>query len=78
MTPTMEDKVDRILSKIQEQHDETKEWRDKIEGRLERTEEQLYLYKTVIRVLKTLGLLFVAIITLKFGDIGKLFHGWFH
>ena len=43
----------------------------KIEERLERTETQLFLYKTVISILKWLGGITVAILTLKFGDVGR-------
>ena len=57
------------------EREETVAWRKKMEIRVEKTETQLFLYKTVIQVLKwTFGVL-GAILTLKFGDIGKYFHG---
>lgn len=48
---------------------------EKLEGRVEKTETQLFLYKTAIQVLKWVFGVLGAILTLKFGDVGKYFHG---
>lgn len=77
-----DDKLALILHRMDEHDkqakvhiDETREWRKKMEERLGKTEEQLFLYKTVIRVLKGLGMIAVLILTLKFGDIMRYLKG---
>lgn len=71
-----EDKVDYLITLSHTTLDKisTGEKRlDKLEGRLEKTETQLFLYKTVIQILKWTAGVVGAVITLKFGDIGKYF-----
>jgi len=46
---------------------------DKLESRLEKTETQLFMYKTIISILKWVTGVTLAILTLKFGDIGRYF-----
>lgn len=70
-----ETKLDMILSRMDKHDADTKEWRDKMSERLSKTEEQLFLYKTMIRILKGIGMFLLLVITLKFGDIGKFLSG---
>ena len=70
-----DDKLDMILKRMDKHDKDTKEWREGMDARLSKTEEQLFLYKTMIRLLKGIGVFLLLIITLKFGDIGKLFSG---
>ncbi len=71
-----EDKMDYLIRLSHTAIDklETGEKRlDKIESRLEKTETQLFLYKTIISILKWIAGVTGAILTLKFGDIGRYF-----
>lgn len=67
------DKLDMLIEIVRENQRETAEWREKVDERLDRSEQQLFMYKTAIKVVKwTVGLV-VALITLKFGDVVKYF-----
>jgi len=46
---------------------------EKLEERVDKTETQLFLYKTVIQILKWVFGVVGAILTLKLGDVGKYF-----
>lgn len=70
-----DDKLDIILSRMDKHDKELKEWKTDIEVRVVKTEEELFLYKVWIRVLKGIGMFLLLVITLKFGDIGRWFKG---
>lgn len=70
-----ETKLDMILSRMDKHDKETKEWREGIDKRLMKTEEELFFYKVWIRVLKGIGMFLLLVITLKFGDISKFLKG---
>lgn len=68
-----EDKLDYIINQLKEERKEAKDWRKDMEKRVDKAEHQLYLYKSLIALVKwTVGVL-IAILTLKFGDLGKYF-----
>lgn len=75
-----DDKLDMLIQQFREHRLETKEVSAKIEKRLcimedrqNKTETQLYLYKSLINILKSVGIAIVFLVTFKFGDILKLF-----
>lgn len=62
-------KMDYMIELLEDTHARL----EKIEARVDKTETQLFLYKTVIQVLKWVFGVLGAILTLKFGDVGKYF-----
>lgn len=81
----MTDKIDLILQELREHKNDSKDFqaetRDKfkeVNERLSRNEEQLLVYKTLIRASQWLGALLVLLLTLKWGDIPSLFHWGSH
>lgn len=68
---TDNNKLDYLTKLVESHHEETKLWRKGIEDRLSKTETELYMYKTIIAVIKWLGGLVLLILTLNFGDIAK-------
>jgi len=66
------DKLDLIIDMMKEQIDDNKKVAAKLDARITKTEEQLYLYKTIIKVAKAIGVTILLVITFRFGDILKL------
>jgi len=52
---------------------ETKEWRQDMASRMEKTEVELFFWKTVIKVVKTIVGVVILVMTMKFGEIKGLF-----
>jgi hypothetical protein len=70
---TDHDKLDMLIDIVKENQRETAEWREDVEERIEKTEQQLFMYKTIIKAIKwTVGVI-AALVTLKFGDVVKYF-----
>ena len=66
-------RFDQAITSGDRDRAETKAWREDISDRMEKTEVELFFWKTVIKILKTLGVVGVLILTLKFGEIKGLF-----
>lgn len=69
--------LSRIFSLLRETKDETKEWREGIESRLDSMEKKVYLWKVYIKVAKGIATLLLLLVTLKFGNIGTMLKGIF-
>ena len=48
------------------------------DARLQKIEDQLNLYKTVIRTVRFIGLALIAIVTFKLGDVKSLWSTFVH
>lgn len=70
-----EEKIDYLIKKFEEDREETKMWRDRMDKRMESAEHQLYLYKTLIFLFRWIAGALVVILTFKGGDIVKYFSG---
>lgn len=68
--------VEKLTSELNREHLESAEWRNKFDVRLTGMESELSIYKTVIKTLKFLLGLGVALATLKWAEVIELWSHW--
>lgn len=74
----LETKQAILIDKLDEHIRREEESRAMIIKSLNAINEQISIYKTMIKVTKAIGLIIVALMTLKFGDITKVWHDFFN
>jgi hypothetical protein len=73
----LDQKVGYILAKLEEMSEDGKELKGRFDALEQRVETKFKTAEATFRVLKGVGLVAVAVLTLKFGDITTTWRQWF-
>lgn len=73
----LEEKVGYLIAKVEEQGADLKSAMDKLDSLEKRVDEKFRTAEATFRVLKGIGLIVVAALTFKFGDVTSLWNKWF-
>lgn len=73
----LEEKVGYLIAKVEEQGNDLKAAVDKLDKLEQRVEDKFKTAEATFRVLKGIGLIVVAVLTFKFGDVSSLWAKWF-
>jgi len=71
---TMEEKVGYLLAKQEEQKSDLIRVEQKVDSLTEMVSTKFNTAETVFKVIRFMGIVVVALVTLQFGDITKWFH----
>jgi hypothetical protein len=73
----LDQKVGYILAKLEEMQVDGKELKGRFDALEQRVETKFKTAEATFRVLKGIGLVAIAVLTLKFGDVTTTWRQWF-
>lgn len=73
----LEEKIGYLVAKVEEQGSDLKAAVVKLDALEKRVDQKFQTAETTFRVLKGLGLIVVAVLTFKFGDLPALWKAFF-
>lgn len=68
--------VEQLNEQLKEEKKESAEWREKLNARIQKIEDELSMYKTMVKTLKFLAGALVALLTWKWSVVLDLWQHW--